>query len=655
MPLALLVYVGLALYQLWPAWTDLQHGVVGQWTHPDMISSHWFYRWVAEQVSSGNSIVHNDRYYVPVGDWPWLAGSGSDAVPYTLMALLLPWPGSVTLWVVLVMTLNGLSGYLLARRLGASPVGALVGGAALACCPYVAEEATGGRIAQTVLYWSGFFLVSWHALLEEAPSSGSWRPSRRLLGRAALAGLLFGAAAICYWYAGLWCAMAGGIWFLFRPRWRALVPFIPSALLVAGPVLALFIHGWSEIPGTSEISSFPHAIATEASLPIPFPLLGTPGYWGGLILPLSVLIPAVALLGGLLVRAWQRGAVHGPRAGLSALVRRWRELPWGIRASVAAALYFYAMCLGPFPSWRGGAHGGVPGPFWIYSLSEQLRRFWWPYRHISMFFFALVPLAALGVDAAVAWLETQAEARVRRWVGPVVAVGLALFLPADVGARGGVRSVGVSSWSEPEAYQKLAELPGDVILELPLSPTLVSGQQTLSYQWVHKKKLLNGHAMWVDRVRPAAWDAWVQKNGFLMNLEKMEQGTLSGPMTVTDADMDELRGVGLRYIVVNTEYFPSELAELVVAYHDLFGRLFGEPALAEQDKLYAWDISSLKVQDPVLPMAFRLPPRMRNDREGGRVPSAGMIESQAWAGATRRFPPSLDRSTLPSAPPEPKP
>ena len=41
--LILLLYVGLALYALYPVWLSPEHGVVGSWAHPDMISNHWLY------------------------------------------------------------------------------------------------------------------------------------------------------------------------------------------------------------------------------------------------------------------------------------------------------------------------------------------------------------------------------------------------------------------------------------------------------------------------------------------------------------------------------------------------------------------------------------------------------------------------------------
>jgi len=61
-------------------------------------------------------------------------------VPYSLLARILAWPGSVTVWLLLTIVLNGVSGWTLARVLGAR-TGAVVAAAALAFNPYVAHEA----------------------------------------------------------------------------------------------------------------------------------------------------------------------------------------------------------------------------------------------------------------------------------------------------------------------------------------------------------------------------------------------------------------------------------------------------------------------------------------------------------------------------------
>ena len=191
---AVSLYLGLALYQLYPAWWDPAHGVVGDWRHPDTLSNHWLYRWIVERLLAGESIVHNDRYYVPVGDAPWLAGNGSDAVPSLILAWL-PWPASVTAWALLALVLNGVSGWLLARRTGASAAAATAAGGVLAVFPYVDAELSGGRFAQMPVYQVAFFLVAWSALLEHAPVEGPVRPSRGLLLRALLAAGLFALAA----------------------------------------------------------------------------------------------------------------------------------------------------------------------------------------------------------------------------------------------------------------------------------------------------------------------------------------------------------------------------------------------------------------------------------------------------------------------------
>lgn len=632
--LAALVYLLLALYQLFPAWMDLGHGVVGEWTHPDMISNHWLYRWIPEQLLAGRSIVHNDRYYLPIGDAPWLAGNGSDAVPYTLLALLLPWPGSVTVWVLGTLVLNGLSAYALARALGGGQAGALLAGAAVGFSPYLAGELAGARIAQAPLYWMGFFLAVWFTLLERAPTEGKAWPDRRTVRWAIGAGLLYGGAAFTYWYYGLWAAWFGAIAFAFRPRWRALVPFVPMALITTVPPLAIFLAHWSEIPGTAE-STFPSALATQSSLAVLFPIHGGPGWWGGITLPLALVLPAALALGEPLARALRAGA--GLRGAL-------RALPWTTKACAAAGLLFYLLALGPYPSWSGSADHGVPGPFWLfYGIGGPLRRYWWPYRHIAGLAFALAPLAAQGADRIFGWLQAQAEGGVRPAVPLLAALGFSLLIPIEVGTREGTTSAPTSWFEAPDGYKALDALPGDGILELPISPPLVGGQQTLSYQWVHHKRMLNGHAMWVDRVRPAAWDAWVAKNGFLTELKAVEGGEHTGPFTIDAAALAELKAAGLRYLVVNEEYFPADMGPLVTVYDKLFTAMFGAAVLNTDDQIHVWDLEATGgaaatgvSEVDVLP--FRTPVPLRVDRSGAKMPMVGEVKSLGWNALTRRLP-----------------
>lgn len=603
---AALVYLGLALYQLYPAWWDLDHGVVGDWRHPDTLSNHWLYRWVVERLLAGESIVHNDRYYVPIGDAPWLAGNGSDAVPSILLAWL-PWPGSVTLWVVLALVLNGMAGLLLAWRFGASLAASLAAGAALCVFPYVDAELSGGRFAQMPIYQVGFFLVAWHTLLEHAPEAGSWRPDRGTLARALVAAALFALAAFSYWYHGLWAALLGVCWFAWRPRWRALVPFVPAALLGVVPFLAIFLAHWAEIPGVGE-DTFPHPVACQASLPPWFPFFGRPGFWGPIVTPTVLLVGLVAAL-------WPGG-----------------RLGWGGRGALLAAALFWLLCLGPYPSWMGGASDGVPGPFWVYGLGGPLRRFWWPYRHVVGFTLALVPVAAVGLDRVFAAVARFSEPRLRPWIPIVAGLAVTLTLPVDLEARQGMIAAPSSRWSPPEAYRAIAALPGDVLLELPLTPERVTGQQTLSYQWIHGKRLLNGHAMWVDRVRPTAWESFVEADPFLHALRSVERGEAVAVPPV----LSGVRAVGLRLIVVNEEYFPGTLAPLVTTYRTTLTALFGPPAV-DADGVTAWDVDTVVASGPVDVPASALPALA--DTEGGKVPDYGRLSPKGWALLSRDVPP----------------
>lgn len=644
--LALITCVTLALFQLYPAWLDGAHAVVGLWGNPDMISNHWLYRWVPEQLSGGGTLLHNDRYYVPIGDAPWLAGNGSDAVPYALIAALLPWPGSVTLWAGLTLVLNGLSAFGLARFAGARGAGALVAAAAVAAAPYALFEMEGARFAQTSIFWMGFFLLAWVALLAQAPVSGPWVPDRRSAGLGVAAGLLYGATAFVYWYYGLWAAMLGGLLFLARPRWRALVPFVPVALLTTLPPLLVFLTHWSAIPGAGE-AAFPNPLALDSALPFTFPLWGGSSRFGQVTLPLALSVFAVVELVAVVRARWEGGWPRGARGWAQAIARVWRGLPWWQQACTAGAALFYLLALGPFLVTPTGHSTGVPGPFLLlYGLPGPLRRYWWPYRHVVGLAFALAPLAARGADRALGWFARQASEDLRPYVPVIGALVLALTVPVEVAARGGRDAAASSWWSPPAAYQALAKLPGDVILELPIAPQMTGGQQTLSYQWVHGKRLLNGHAMWVDRVRPAAWDAWVAKNGLLSSLQQLEQGQVIGLIRIEASDIDALKEVGLRYLVVNKEYFPGEMSPLLHAYNLVFTALFGEPVLQRDEGLTAWDIDAYTGITEVDPPPIRTPTALRSHKGGGLLPTVGELESLGWRDLPRRFPPNFPEEAV---------
>jgi hypothetical protein len=597
------LYLLAGLYALYPAWLSPGHGVVGDWRHPDMISNHWLYRWIAQRLLSGQGILHNPDYYLPVGDAPWLAGNGSDAIPATALSLLLPWPFTVTVWCLLTVVLNGLGGLALARSLGARRAGAVAAGLLAAMSPYVAYEMSGMRLAQAPLYWMLFFLAAWLRLLD-APSAkrGLW------------AGLLYGAAAFTYWYYGLWAALVGGVLFLLSPRWRALRVFVPVALATTLPFLTLFLLHWSAIPGTVE-AAFPHPLALRSSLWPGWPLINGTGPAPALALPLLLL--------GLAGWGWLRAM---PEPGVAR--RRWMGL-------AVLACVFYLLSLGPELQSPAGVGTGVPAPYLLaYGGVGMLQRFWWPYRHAVMVTLLLLPFAAAGFDAVAQRL--QARWRLALWL---LLPALALLLPLELRLRGTGVAVQSSYWETPEPYAALADMEGEALVELPLAPALAQNQQTLSYQWVHGKRLLNGHAMWVDRVRPDAWDAFVADNSLLAGLQAYELGLAGSELHIEPADIGALEDQGLRYVVVNAEYLPGKLIGLVPRYERLLGALFGEPVLSWHGALMAWDLQAYTGATTVAVSPFE-PLEENLSTDGTNLAEVGSIHSLGWRPLDRSFPPA---------------
>ena len=568
-----------------------------------MISNHWLYRWIAQRLLAGQGILHNGDYYLPIGDAPWLAGNGSDAIPATAISLLLPWPFSITIWCLIIIVLNGLGGLALARTLGARRAGATAAGLFVALSPYVAYEMSGMRLAQAPLYWMLFFFAAWLRLLDQPSAKrGLW------------AGLLYGATAFTYWYYGLWAALVGGALFLIQPRWRSMLVFVPVALLTTLPFLALFLGNWTEIPGAAE-ASFPHPLALRSSLWPGWPLLNGTGTAPALALPM--------LLVGLVAWGWFRAR---PARGL--VWRRW------IALAVLVGL-FYLLSLGPALTGLAGQSTGVPGLYTLaYGTAGVLRRFWWPYRHAVMVTTLLLPFAALGFDALTDSVQ-------RRWRPGAWALlpALAALLLLELYARGTGVTVQASWWQAPEPYQALAELEGDALVELPLAPALAQNQQSLSYQWVHGKRLLNGHAMWVERVRPDAWDAYVQANSFLAGLQAYELGQGGLSFEVQPADIQALRDLGLRHVVVNAEYLPGKLITLVPRYETIFNALFGKPVLNHANLVIAWDLDAYTGVSSVEVTAWE-PLEENLSTDGTNVAEVGSINSLGWRPLDRSLPPA---------------
>lgn len=581
-----------------PAAWEPRSTILCGYIHPDCLGNHWLMVWVAEQVMHGRSILWNDAYYWPVGDAPWLAGNGSEGFAYLPFHALLGWPLGSNAYLFSILTLNGVAAYQLARAAGCGAPAALAAAPTATLSIYTLQELGAGRFSQVSICWMTFFLASWLRLLD-APSQ------RRALASAVLLAL----TSLFYWYYGLFAVMAGAVLLASRgPRaavagWRALATFAVGYLVLIGPLLWVYLRYWASIPGTGE-EQFPHPEAVGDSTWPGIPFLVTSGRHSGRALPALTLVLAAV------------GVLHA---------RRRNALGW-----LAVAALFAALMAGPL----------IPhGPYtWIYGLARPLRRFWWPYRHVAVLNLSLTTLAALGADRLLGRLS-GGRAQAAGWA-------LALGVPLQLQLQGAPWHAQFSTVVAPEPfYARVAALPGKRLIEPPLAPSLASSETPLIYQLYHRKQLVNGHAGWVDRVRPDAWDAFVAANSFLTEMQRLERGELTDTFTFEAADLQALLDEDVRVMVLNREYFPTAFSTLIGTYAQVFEALFGPP-VEHSRRARAWDMGRwtgvTSVAIPPTPWPSRVQPG------GPTLAVQGMHEPSP--GFSMPAPPKRERVTRPGTP-----
>ncbi|MCB9760156.1 MAG: hypothetical protein H6739_10010 [Alphaproteobacteria bacterium] len=568
--LALLLSAGLAVERLGEVARDPGGVLVCDWTHPDCLGNHWLMVWVAERLSSGASILHNDAYYAPIGDAPWLAGNGSEGFLYLPLHLALGWPTGLGVWALLAVTANGLAGYVLGRAAGAGRWGALVSAAAVGSCVYVVQEMGAGRFTQADVAWAALGLAGVLAVAERP----GW-------ARAVAAGGALAVAAILYWYHGMFLALAAALLVGARAAtrapipWRRLAVLSALALALALPMLAIYLLNWDQIPGTTGPEPFPHPEAIGDALRPEWPFAVQDGRMVSQAMALPVVLLAAVSLGRLALRRSERPATD---LGL---------------AAVAAVFYLLAM--------------GPSGPLYepLYGLAAPLRRFWWPHRHLVMVHLAAAALAARAVPALSGG---------RAWREAALGVVLALSVSPALRLQGAPTRIHQSPVSlPPDFYVEVAALPGELLLQLPFTPQVASSQTPLIYQLYHHKRMVNGHAPWVDRVRPPAWDAMVQENSFLAGLYAYEQGDPGWPGVAwrfREADLQALINEGLAVIVVDQEHYPLPARALYEGHRALLTELFGPPEVRHK-RAFAYHTRGWTGASEAHPPPWTWPPGVR--------------------------------------------
>jgi hypothetical protein len=580
---ALFLALGLSLLfaanMLGPALLDPSGRIVGNWNHPDCLGNHWLLVWVAERILSFESLLHNPTYYAPFGDAPWLAGNGSEGILYAPFHALWGWPVGANRYLFLICTFNGLGAYALGRNLNGGRFGSLLVLAAVGCSPYVTQELSSGRFSQANL---GFFLITlalFFRILE--------KPTKKCAIALALCGA---ATCLFYFYYAFFIGLIGLIVLGYRWFQKKAIPrefWIACAfgLALTLPLFWIYASHWDQIPGTSE-AVFPHPESFLHASGLSFKnLINGEGRLVAMSQPIILMsLAAYAVLKG--------------------------RNDSKIRLLFVLVIFAWILCLGP----QGKLYNA------IYGIHPALQRFWWPTRHALIL---TVMMATLATHA----LPNNWEKRV--W--PVLLITLSV--PLSLQAQGLILHAKSSPIELPPAlYTSLSEEEGEVLLQTPLNPRATSIQTPMIYQLFHKKKMINGHAPWVDRVRPAAWDALISENTFLSALNTYEMALTSGQVNFNKEDLNALREMGLRYLIVDQEFYVLKLRPLAAGTRLAFQDLFGPPVL-QGKRSWVFDIDQWNQQPFFNFTPWKWPKGLRPSQDGqvlnGRRPPSVLFSPKA--------------------------
>ena len=528
------VCIGLALLigvlRIGPPVWDPSAYLIGGWNHPDNLGNHWLLVWVSEQLLSGESILHNDQYYVPFGDHPWLAGNGTEGILFAPWYWLFGWPAGVVPLILSYFVGIGLAGYCLGRVVGVGRWPALIPSMLLLATPYWTRELNAGRWSQLDGVWLIASVASFLWL---------WQDERRVR-KAVLCGVLVALTGIFYWYYAFFFVLAATV-IVFssivtgqRTPFREISSAAATSVISIMPVLFIYVSNWDLIPGVTE-AQFPSPDALSDALTLTGSWWQPFGRTAGFVLP----IPILGVLGWTLLR--------------------WRCVKstqyWQLLSGLLLMGVFVLLAFGP----------KIPVFEMVYGWTPPLRRFWWPSRHLLMYNIAVALVVSLGV---------QQISLTKGWVFLVVfSIPFSLWIQGDRPFHAMHTPI---EWPLSD-YQEIAKLSGDVILSPPLSPKIAVTQLPLLFQMQHQKRLLTGHALWVDRVRPVQWDEMMSNNSVLFLLQRYEEGECNGLQRITEEDMMDIQNIGVDLVVLDSHNIPRTHMDLVPNLAKIYTELWNDP------------------------------------------------------------------------------
>ncbi len=579
--LALPVMLAGAAALTWPALFHLDEVIIGSGELGGWI---WRYWWHFQEVDAlaQSDLGLWDRMLtlLSLGRFPE-TGNILDVLllSYPLQAFL-DLPAHYNVKVLLILVLDGLCGYALARHFVDSRAAALAAGLVAVINPLNIQDLYGSGLRQVILWWILLFPI----LLNRAAKRGTARSG-------ALAGICLALCGAFYWFYGLFAAMFLGIWlldYLWTRRgnvpWRRLlvwlVPLLATTAVVAGVFALPYVLdiGSNERVGGSQM-------LPELSFFLPFPeysvIRDVP------LRPSTYEENVLSSLNRAIISSWSADYLFNPTY--------YRSLPLVVfLGGVLPALFvktgrlrrarfwllvfvvFYLGTCGPFLKWGAEkdstevvlfGESVVRLPYtWMFQWVPGMSRMFAPYRMGAMMVAAAVPLVAMGlgriprnrrfgawpqrVICAIAMIASVAQVSYRFDVGPVAEGS---YQPNLWRA-----AVSVSAMRIPDFYQGLDRDSASGLVELPLEQ-----QQDLLtlYQVEHRWKVYRSWA-----TPPAIPPAFREEGGGEAGARLRylaEQHTVGGQAagmmlrlsrTPQEVDPDEVDDVAMAWLMLAGNY-----------------------------------------------------------------------------------------------------
>ena len=489
----------------WPMPAHMDQIVVGGGELGGWLWRYWWHSLEADALSAADlPLAERWSQLVALGRYPE-TGNILDVLFITWpLSKVLEFPAHYNAKVLVILVLDGLCGYALARHYTRDRMIALAACVVAVINPLNIQDINGSGLRQCVLWW----MLLYPVFLDRAAHSRRWRD-------AIAAGLCLGLCAAWYWFYGLMAGMLTGlylIWHLldgslpWRSLWRWVLPLGVVALLTSWPFVRPYFNtteaGMASLPEMSFFLPFPR-YETIAEAPLR---------------PDTYEENVLASLHRTIRSSWGADYLVRPATGergwpipvvllgaLPVLLFRRKRLFW-----LAVFLFFYLCTLGPYLKLNTLGHADavmmiderwvLRMPFtWLFRWVPGMSRLFGPYRLAALVAVASVALLAQGLTTIPA---TTRRWRLLRWAAAIGCIALTTvqvlyrwqvdYVPK--GAQQPTRwraPVKVSHIDVPEFYTQLDSDALEGVIELPLGRE----QDLLCYyQTIHHHKVFRSWA-----------------------------------------------------------------------------------------------------------------------------------------------------------------